>query len=150
MFQFRVQTIPYLRIECNSAPGKSDLFTKTASANSTNQLFCLDPISTQTLNNHNTVCKCLCRTSDCPAPTVSITTLSHPKLSKILVMSSTITGTLPEALRVCNRAQINLLFEFSLSTTVIRTRSPRRAPPVRGEEGSTASTAIRDPAMPIR
>ena len=81
-------------------------------------------------------------TSTCPTPTVSIITGSYPTASKSCIAAGTAKARPPE----CPRVAIERMKDSSPARSSIRIRSPRIAPPVRGEDGSTAKTANLSPA----
>ena len=87
------------------------------------------------------------RSSACPEPTVSISTRSHPQARRNPAMSSTMRGTLPDEERVAIERTYTRSLMAGLSTEDMRMRSPSRAPPVRGELGSTASSATLWPSL---
>ena len=73
-------------------------------------------------------------------------TRSHPHAKRKPAMSSTMRGTEPEDERVAMERTYTRSLMSGLSTEDMRIRSPNRAPPVRGELGSTASRATRWPS----
>src|SRR3990170_2490804 len=81
--------------------------------------------------------------SDCPTPTVSISSRSKPKASRTSATSRVAAARPPSEPRV---AIDRMNTPGSSATFSMRTRSPRSAPPVNGEVGSTAMTPTRSPA----
>ena len=81
--------------------------------------------------------------SDWPEPTVSMITRSHPEASKASAIRATVIGTEPEVRRVATERTYIRSESSGSSIACIRIRSPSKAPPVRGELGSTAKMAMR-------
>ena len=75
-------------------------------------------------------------TSSWPTPTVSTMTTSLPKASSSSTTSSVLRASPPMTPRV---AMLRMKTPESLCSSIIRTRSPRMAPPVNGLVGSTAT-----------
>jgi hypothetical protein len=81
--------------------------------------------------------------SDCPTPTVSTMTTSYPAASHSRMVSRVRRAT-PPSEPPAGEGRTKAL--GSLASRLIRVLSPRIAPPVRCEVGSTASTATRWPS----
>src|SRR5690606_17066866 len=77
-------------------------------------------------------------TSDWPTPTVSTSTTSNPAASMRIIVSRVARAT-PPNVPAEGEGRTNAF--GSVARRVIRVLSPRMLPPVRTEEGSTASTA---------
>ena len=84
--------------------------------------------------------------SDCPTPTVSIITRSIPKASYNRVMSRTALD-IPPLYPLEARLLIKIL--GCSETSVILTLSPKKAPPLKGEVGSTEIMPIDFPSSNI-
>ena len=81
-------------------------------------------------------------TSAWPTPTVSTRMTSSPAAVRTLIACGAAAASPPS----CPRLPIDLMnTPSSVACSCIRTRSPSSAPPVNGEDGSTASTATRFP-----
>ncbi len=82
-------------------------------------------------------------TSLCPVPTVSSRTMSNPAASSTVAAAVEVAASPPawprDAIERMNTPS-------SEAYACIRTRSPSNAPPVIGEDGSTATTAAVRPA----
>ena len=76
--------------------------------------------------------------SDCPMPTVSTSTTSKPAASHSSIASRVFAAT-PPSVPEAGEGRIKALSEAE--SRAIRVLSPRIEPPVRAEDGSTASTA---------
>ncbi len=83
-------------------------------------------------------------TSDCPTPTVSISTISNPAASSTRTPCRVAAASPPR----CPRdAMDRMKTSGSLACSCMRTRSPSSAPPEKGEDGSTATTPTRLPSL---
>ena len=82
-------------------------------------------------------------TSDCPTPTVSTRTGSQPAASRTRTACGVVEASPP---RWPREAMERMKTSGSVACSCIRIRSPSRAPPENGEDGSTASTPTRRPA----
>ncbi len=83
-------------------------------------------------------------TSDWPAPTVSTITTSFPEASKIFTASFVALAKAPTLPRV---AILRIKTPSSVLSSCMRTRSPKKAPPVKGLDGSTATTPTVFPCL---
>jgi hypothetical protein len=84
--------------------------------------------------------------SDWPMPTVSTRIASKPAASQASMVSRVLAAT-PPSVPADGEGRMNAL--SSAASRAIRVLSARIEPPVRAEEGSTASTATRWPS-PVR
>jgi hypothetical protein len=82
-------------------------------------------------------------TSLCPTPTVSTRITSQPAASSTRSACGVVHARPP---RWPREAIERMYTSRSSAWSCIRTRSPRRAPPEKGDDGSTASTPTRFPA----
>jgi len=131
------------------APGRSALLTTKMSATSSRPaLFACTAspipgfITTTAVSAARTT-----STSTWPTPTVSTITGSNPTASNNRSASGTANANPPEWPRVAiDRMNATLGLPSGAAKSSIRIRSPRIAPPVSGDEGSTASTAGECPA----
>ena len=129
-----------------SAPSRSALFTANTSPISRMPALAAwmpSPIpgasSTTTVSATPTT-----STSDCPTPTVSTRITSQPAPSSTRIACGVDQAKPPK----CPRLAMDRMYTSgSNACSCIRTRSPRSAPPEKGEEGSTASTPTRLPAL---
>ena len=85
-------------------------------------------------------------TSTWPTPTVSISTHGHPVASRVRTASMVASDSPPRWPRV---AMERMKTPSSVAWSAMRTRSPRIAPPEKGDEGSMASTAASTSAARI-
>ena len=81
--------------------------------------------------------------SDCPTPTVSTSTVSNPAAAMTTIASRVARATPP---RVPDDGEGRTNASGLAASFAIRVLSPRMLPPVRVDDGSTASTATRCPA----
>ena len=127
------------------APGRSPLFTTTISATSRRPALMAWTSSPMSGASRTTVVSAAAATSTSlwPVPTVSRSTRSNPAASST-VAALVLVAARPPA---CPRdAMLRMKTPSSVAYACIRTRSPRSAPPVIGDEGSTATTATVRPA----
>jgi len=80
--------------------------------------------------------------STCPTPTVSTSTIPRPAAASTRIASGVARARPPRWPRV---AIERMKTPSSRVCSCIRTRSPSRAPPLNGDDGSTASTPIGSP-----
>ena len=83
-------------------------------------------------------------TSTCPTPTVSTSTMGKPAASSTRMASGLASASPPSDLFEVAMERMNT--PRSRACSCMRTRSPRKAPPENGEEGSTARIATSSPA----
>src|SRR5882757_6602218 len=129
-----------------SAPSRSALFTTKMSATSRIPAFAAwipSPIP----GASRTIVVSASETtsiSDCPTPTVSTNTTSQPAASSTLSACGVAQDSPPRWPRV---AIDRMNTPLSVACSCIRTRSPSKAPPENGEDGSTARTPTRLPCL---
>ena len=127
------------------APGRSPLLTHTMSATSSSPALIACTSSPISGASRTTVVSAAAATSTslCPVPTVSSRTMSNPDASRTAAAAVDVAASPP----ACPRAAIERMkTPSSEAYACIRTRSPRSAPPVIGDDGSTAMTATERPA----
>ena len=123
----------------SSTPARSALFTTKMSAISMRPALFACTVSPHPGFTTTTVVSAspAISTSTCPTPTVSITTHCIPAASRTRAASGTATERPPRWPRV---AMDRMKTSSSSACSSIRTRSPKIAPPVNGDDGSIAST----------
>ena len=127
------------------APGRSPLLTTTMSATSSRPALIAWTSSPISGASSTTVVSAAAATSTSlwPVPTVSSRTMSKPAASSTAAAAVDVAASPP----ACPREAIERMkTPSSAAYDCMRTRSPRSAPPVIGEDGSTATTATVRPA----
>ncbi len=122
-----------------SAPSRSALLTTNTSAISRMPalMACTSSPRPGTSTTSEVSAQFTISISSCPTPTVSITTTSAPQASSTKIESYVARLRPPRLPRVASER----MNTFGLpACSCMRMRSPRMAPPVKGLEGSTAST----------
>jgi len=126
------------------APGLSPLLTTTMSATSSNPALIAWTSSPISGASRTTVVSAAAATSTSlwPVPTVSTSTMSNPAASSTAAAAPVDEASPPAWPRA---AMERMKTPSSPAYACIRTRSPRSAPPVIGDDGSTAMTATDRP-----
>ena len=129
----------------SSTPGRSALLIANTSATSIRPALAACTLSPQPGLTTTTVVSALpaTSTSTCPTPTVSTTIQRWPDASSRRIASGVASDRPPRWPRV---AIDRMNTPGSVAWSCMRTRSPRIAPPVNGDDGSTASTATSSPS----
>ena len=129
-----------------SPPGRSNLLTTNTSAISITPALKACTASPAAGVRMSTVVSATraMSTSLCPTPTVSTKMRSNPKASNRARVATVAPARPPRAPRLASE---RMYTPWSWWWRIMRMRSPRMAPPVKGLLGSTASTATRSPRL---
>ena len=142
----RSPSMSSMSLRRRSAPGRSDLFTAKTSAISMTPAFSVWIESPDSGTSTTSVVSAALEISSslCPTPTVSSRMTSIPNPSSTSHTSRVDVASPPNDPRV---AIDRIKTPGSSATSSMRIRSPRSAPPVNGDVGSTATMPTRSPAL---